>query len=275
MTTVRNASIHMAMHKMRLLLPSTEVGVLMYHQITNMSKGEDHLGLSVSPQLFDSQMKLLLEAGFRSITLDDLVAIEDDTQKSFRKVFILTFDDGYLDSYTNAFPILLKYGLAATVFLITNCVGETIRWGTDKPAPLMTWGQAIEMSKHGISFQSHTCTHPDLTKLDDKRVLRELQNSKKRIEDAFGHPVHHLAYPSGKYDERIIELVKKIGYQSAYSAGLSGRFRFARERLACNASDIGWRFKLKASAWGSWLGHIRNFPLAMFRVLGRPNATDS
>lgn len=244
--------------RIKSLFPRRRVPILMYHQIKCASRNEDPLGLRVSPERFDKQMKLLSEARFRSISLDEFVARTDGGRKYLWKTFVLTFDDGHLDTYTNAFPILLKYGLTATVFPIANYLGKTLDWGINKPVRLMTWEQAREMVKNGISFQSHTCTHPDLTKLDDQSVRRELVDSKTRIEDALSLQVRHFAYPQGRYTQRIIELVKEAGYHSAYAAGLTHGGRFSIERFDCDAYSL--KFRIESCAWGCWLRRIRNLP---------------
>ena len=224
----------------------------MYHQIRHASEDMELHSLCVSPEKFERQVKFFLERGFRTISLDELVGAKQGVGNNLQKTFVITFDDGYLDNYTNAFPILLKHELSATVFLVSDYVGEIKCWGSRKGMRLMTWSQAREMSKHRISFQSHTCTHPDLTKLDSKSALPELKNSKIKIEDALGVPVRHFAYPFARYDERTIELVKEVGYRSACAGNFSRGGRLCIERLECS-NAVDWKFRMEVSAWYRWL----------------------
>lgn len=94
-------------------------------------------------------MKLISDKGFNSISLDNLDVAIDNIMNNNKKYFALTFDGGYIDTFTNAFPILTKYGFNATVFLVSDYVGGIKQWG-DSPTSLMTWEQAKEMLKYGI-----------------------------------------------------------------------------------------------------------------------------
>lgn len=245
---MKDLSTRQLVRRIRRFQSSRYVPILMYHQIKHAPKDKALRSLCVSPEKFEKQVKFLLQRGFRTISLDQLIGAKDRDSKNPRKTFVITFDDGCLDNYTNAFPILLKYGLAATVFVVSDYMGAMKRWGTCKGTRLMTWGQAREMSKHGISFQSHTCTHPDLTKLDHNSALPELKDSRKKIEDALGVPVWHFAYPFARYDERTIELVKEVGYRSACAGTFSPGGRFCIERFECsNAFDR--KFRMETCAW--------------------------
>lgn len=251
MTSLKTKKIY---RKLRLLVPHREVPVVLYHHIGQAPRDMEPLSLYyVETKVFDRQMHLLKEAGLRAISLDELVTARNEGCQDLSRTFVLTFDDGYLDNFTNAFPILLKYGLKATIFLVSDYVGSRMESSSE---PLMTWQQGREMSQHGISFQSHTCTHPDLTILDDRRVLNELIDSKKKIEDALSAPVRHFAYPYGRYDRRIAQLVKQAGYKSAYG-GEWDKGRFSWPRLECYSSDTVAGFRLKASAWGVWHSRLQ------------------
>ena len=120
------------------------------------------------------------------------------------KTIALTFDDGYIDFYYNAYPILRRYNLNATVFVITGFVG--------KPAYL-TWGQIKEMQGSGlIHFGAHTVHHYQLTALSDDSLRYELTESKKVLEEETGVPVNFMAYPYGVSDTRVIAMTRQAGY---------------------------------------------------------------
>jgi peptidoglycan/xylan/chitin deacetylase (PgdA/CDA1 family) len=114
------------------------------------------------------------------------------------------------------------------------------------------------MMNYGISFQSHTCSHPDLTASSNDEALTELVTSKKQIEDTLGIPVNHLSYPFGRYNRAIMQLAEKAGYEAAYATGLSMRQRYCLERFEVKPGD-GWlSFGVKSSIHGSWLRSIYN-----------------
>jgi len=242
------------------LFPYGSVPILMYHQIATTTPEEDPLRLAVPPERFEAQMRYLHERRTETITLNDVRdAIENDSNVD-RNCVVITFDDGYFDNYTNGFPILRKYAFSATIFLVSDFVGKRTSWGTGGQKLLMDWSHIREMSKSGICFQSHTCTHPDLTVLTDESVVRELLGSQKTIEDALGVPVCHLTYPYGRYNERIMQLAKDTGYVAAYTDHFSHGGKFCQARVACFAFDSSWEFRLKTSYWGSWFLRIRSLP---------------
>jgi peptidoglycan/xylan/chitin deacetylase (PgdA/CDA1 family) len=118
---------------------------------------------------------------------------------------VLTFDDGLLNNYTKAFPILRKYSLTATIFVITDFVGQT---------KYMDWHQLREMSEAGISIQSHTVSHKPLTGLAYEQLMHELSASKKTLEDHLGKHVNFLSLPHGIFNRKVLETAQKAGYQA-------------------------------------------------------------
>lgn len=246
------------MNNLSKLIPYRSVPILAYHQIAKTSPEEDRLRLAVPPETFESQMKYLHDHGYTTVALDELAEAENNKKRDPRKLIAITFDDGYLDNYTNAFPILQKYGFSATIFAVTDFIGKSHAWISCAPMRYMDWSHAREMERYEISFQSHTCTHPDLTKLSVAEGIQELTNSRKKIEDCLGNPVRHFAYPYGKYNNEVIEMVKETGYLSSYAAGMSERGGFARERFSVELKNSPFLFYFKASHLGSWVRTIRN-----------------
>jgi len=241
--------------QLKPLIPYRTIPVLLYHQIDNPSKEKDPNSLSITSKVFDGQLKVISDKLFKCICLQETETIKKDTARQAARVLFLTFDDGYLGVYQNAFPLLLKYKFTATIFLATSYVGKTSQWGKTS-IPIITWAQIREMKKHGFSFQSHSCTHPDLTKIEDKQVLTELHDSKKKIEDEVGATVDYFAYPFGRYSQRIMDSVKDAGYLAAYADSKTNQGRFCRERINILVKDKDYIFKLKTSYWASWVRRI-------------------
>lgn len=240
------------------LFPYRSIPVLVYHQISEPIEKKDRVNLSMPPDMFMSQMKYLHDKGCVSITLDELAEIETNKKKDSRKLMAITFDDGYMDNYTNAFPILQEFGLSATIFTVAGFMGKSRGWGSDAPRQYMDWPQAREMTRAGISFQSHTCTHPDLTKIGMNEVVKEITDSRKIIEDRIGNPVRHFSYPYGMYNDDVINAVRKAGYLRSYAAGMSDKGSFVRERFDVDSKDSRLAFYFMAGQWGSWVRTIRN-----------------
>jgi len=181
-----------------------KVLVLNYHQIAN-----NFTPLSVPPYLFDEQMAYLKDNGYTSITPEELYAgINGELELPERPVLI-TFDDGYLDNYQNALPIIRKYSMRATVFVVPGF--------TDVIPNYLTWDQIREMEKNGFTIQSHTLNHRALEELPDDEIRAELLNSKLLLEKNLGHPVEFLAYPTGTYNLHIAGIAKDVGYKAAFT----------------------------------------------------------
>lgn len=189
---------------------SVSIPVLMYHYIRDYNNPKDKVGtnLSVSLEKFEEQLKWLKDHNYQTVDFDDLNDFDQKTltQTSYSKLIILTFDDGYLDTYTDAFPLLKKYGFTATFYIITNKVGED---------NYMNWQQILDLKNAGMNIGSHTLSHPDLSKASDNRMEKEISESKKILEEKIGVTISDFCYPSGKYDNRTIELLKKYGYKTA------------------------------------------------------------
>jgi peptidoglycan/xylan/chitin deacetylase (PgdA/CDA1 family) len=177
------------------------VAVLMYHEIR---KGPNTLFLP-APELAD-HLEALGQAGYVGITLEQLYQAYSGGAKLPLHPVVLTFDDGYASFYTNAFPLLQRYGYPGTLFVITGNVG--------KPE-FVTWDQVRELAAAGIEMGGHTVNHPDLSKLDANRQAFELTESQRVLAEQSGRPVRFFAYPSGRYNDRTLALAKQAGYVGA------------------------------------------------------------
>lgn len=182
----------------------TKVMVLNYHKIEDVD-----ISLSVLPRDFEDQMKYLKDNNYHTITPEELYDSLSGNYQLPENPVLITFDDGYLDNYENAYPILKKYGFKATIFVISSFVGKYEHY--------FDWEQAKEMAEHGISIQSHTVDHKSMTDLSDEQLRTELVESKKKIEEEMGRPVNFIAYPTGTYNLHIAQMVKDAGYKAAFT----------------------------------------------------------
>ncbi|MBQ9478065.1 MAG: polysaccharide deacetylase family protein [Selenomonadaceae bacterium] len=181
-----------------------KVLVLNYHQV-----GTRFNPLTMPIDLFDEQMAYLVNAGYVSITPQELYDGICGVATLPPKPVLITFDDGYIDNFDNAFPILLKYGLKATIFVVPGF--------TDVNVGYLTWNQLREMEENGITIQSHTLNHRALEELPDDEIRAELLNSKLMLEENLGHPIDFLAYPTGTYNLHIASIAQDVGYKAAFT----------------------------------------------------------
>lgn len=208
-----------------------QIPILMYHHIKNNTDPTNKIevGLDVSPAMFGRQIQLLKALGYKSINMKDLTK---NTDYKIRYV-ALTFDDGYVDIYTEAWPILKKYGMTGTIFLITDDIGKPGYLNKD---------QIDEMIKGGFEIGSHTITHPNLENANYANAKMQIDNSKKYIEDLFSYDVNSFCYPSGKYNDQVVKLVQGAGYTNATTTNegfvimKSDSYRLNRIRVRGNGS---------------------------------------
>ncbi len=181
-----------------------DVPVLNYHKIDVFQHA-----LSIPPAEFEEQMAYLSQNGFTTITPEQLMAYFNHEKALPAKPILITFDDGYLDNYTNAYPIMKKYGFTAAIFVVTDLIGHDERF--------MSWNQVREMQQDGFVFGSHTVSHAVLTKLSREQAVEELTGSRKVLEEQLGGKIRYFAYPTGAYNLQIEELVKQAGYKAAFT----------------------------------------------------------
>ncbi len=185
------------------LYPKYSVSILTYHSF-DYGKGL----LSVSPENFEKQMHYLKDKGFNVIPLDELVEGIKNKRKFPHNTIVITIDDGYVDNFTYAYPVLKKYGFPATIFLITN--------NLDSNPAFLTWDEVKEMSKHNISFGGHTKTHVYLPSVEKEDILwDEIAGCKKAIEEHVGIPVNYFCFPLGGFTEEAKRVVRRAGYKGA------------------------------------------------------------
>lgn len=290
--------------------------ILMYHRVNDEANS---LSIEATPvSVFERQMRHLA-LHYRVLPLDELIVALCDRQPVPGNAVAITFDDGYRDNYTHAFPILKRYGLPATVFLATGCIGTgellwfdkvlysfrqtrkrrlrmlNREWVLTHPEArreaaiafldhlkalpteerdvqidqlrdelqvrafhgetdsMLTWSQVKEMHRQGISFGSHTVTHPILSRISLEKAKREIVESKQALEKELHAEVNTFAYPNGKpedYSPAIVNLVREAGYKGAVTTVLQGNLSdedpFQLKRIRSWEPDIhSFAFRLK------------------------------
>ncbi len=235
------------------------VPILMYHSVSEQSDPSRHpyYDGNTSPRIFAHHMSFLRESAYSSV---DVATALDFLQagNNVKKPVVITFDDGYRDIYTDAFPNLVENGLTATVFLATGLVG-TRKDGRE----CLTWREVRELYSQGIEFGSHTVNHPELVRLGPKEVEEEIGRSKDAIEQKLGAPVKSFSYPYAfpeadkKFVRTLRNMLEKQGYQNGVSTiiGRAGSRsdRFFMPRIPANSWDDLSFFRAKLEGGYDWL----------------------
>ncbi len=180
---------------------SVAVPILMYHYIRDYTDQTDPIGigLSVSPVNFQKQLEAIKSAGYHTISLEDFAAHKYGT-----KPIILTFDDGYDDQFTDAFPILQQEGMTGTFFIVKNFV--------DQPLYMTSW-QIGQLKAAGMEIGGHTIDHKDMATQTYDNAYKEISGGQKGRDPVF-------AYPSGKYSPSTVLITESLGIKAVVTTEL-------------------------------------------------------
>lgn len=186
------------------------VPILMYHYVSNPPDPLDttRVNLSVSPDQFEAHLQYLQGQEYTGISLSEIDAALNNGAELPSKPIILSFDDGYLDHYTNAFPLLQRYNYVGTFFVITEFADR------QHPAHL-TWEHIDEMIQAGMSIQPHTKTHADLTSRDNDFLVYEILGSIESVAARTEQTPIGFAYPIGRYDDNTLRVIQSTPIQRA------------------------------------------------------------
>lgn len=212
-----------------------EIRILFYHSIDNSGSA-----ISTSVETFERQMVYLKKEGYHTILLSDYVNNIYQKNVPFKKLVLITFDDGFKSTYLHAFPILKRYGFIATIFLTTDYINASADWISRdlnliedrifnssinknvlqkiKEAssfPLLAWDEIKEMSDYGFEFGSHTSSHPWLGKTTPEKTREDISRSRAIIQERLNKPVDFFSYPYSDYTPETKEIVKELGFRAA------------------------------------------------------------
>ncbi|HEY79862.1 MAG TPA: polysaccharide deacetylase family protein, partial [Caldilineae bacterium] len=219
-------------------LRTARVPILMYHYISTPPPGADayRRKLSLAPDIFAQHLDYLQQEGYATIHLEDLISyLARGVPELPEKPIILTFDDGYLDNYENAFPALRERGMVGTFFIITDFAD--LAASDPNYAMYATWDDLRAMDAAGMELGSHSRNHPDLKGKDIDFLVWQALGSSQTLEANLGKKPRVLAYPFGSYDAQVIDVFRSAGFWGAVTTepGVAHRsdavFELARLRI--------------------------------------------
>jgi peptidoglycan/xylan/chitin deacetylase (PgdA/CDA1 family) len=250
-------------HPIKRLSPrSDRLPILMYHSISNrQERTHPYYRTVTAPEVFAQQMQYLHENEYSTLGLAEAVKWLEVPRSDGRRPVVITFDDGFQDFYTTAFPILSRHGFGAIMFLPTAYIGNVAQ--AFKETDCLTWRQVRELRASGIEFGSHTVSHPQLTTLVAADAEREVRASKDTIEQELGCTVKSFAYPYAfpEMNRRFITRLRGFLEQAGYENGVSTIIgtadgtgdRFFMKRLPVNTCDDNSLLKAKLEGGYDWL----------------------
>jgi peptidoglycan/xylan/chitin deacetylase (PgdA/CDA1 family) len=230
------------------------VPILYYHRVAE----DIQPGQGVTPMVFRTQIEYLRRRKYQSVGFEDLADFFRSGRPLPDKATIITFDDGYLDTFTQAYPILKTAGFTATIFMVSGHIGGWSDWegGQTHRAPLMNREQILTMASQGFQFGGHTRNHKKLVSIGLGEAEKEISSGKKDLEALLQKPVLSFAYPYGDFNEQIIELVKICGFKAARTVH-TGNTHGVEDllRLSCvkiNGNTPAWKFKYYLTGLYHW-----------------------
>jgi peptidoglycan/xylan/chitin deacetylase (PgdA/CDA1 family) len=219
----------------------------MYHYISAPPDPGDVLrvDLSLPPDNFDAQMKWLADNHYRTVTLTDLYYYLAVGEPLPENPIIITLDDGYVDHYENAFPILQKYNFIGTFFVLAGPADVA-------SSPYLTWDMIAEMSAAGQDIQVHGRDHVDMRRRPSEFLFFQIVGARQAIEAHTGKPAPFFAYPAGRYDADLLHFLNERDFWMAVTTN-GGRVHtldapLELTRIRIRGTDTLERFIAKVTA---------------------------
>ena len=186
------------------------VPILMYHYISVPPPDADvyRRDLSVTPGDFEQQLRYLVDNGYTTISLKDLVYHLTLGYPLPERPVILTFDDGYQDNFLHAYRLLRRFDSMGTFFVVTGFIDEN-------RSDYLTWGQVRVMHQGGMEFGSHSYSHPDLRGQSVDYMVWQIVGSQEALAERIGEAVRFFSYPVGSYDRQVIDVLRSAGFWAA------------------------------------------------------------
>lgn len=213
------------------------IPILIYHYVEYVQDKGDTIrqSLDITPNTFEKQIQTLVGAGYTFITAGELGEMFDGKREVPAKPILLTSDDGYRDFYTDVYPIVKKYNIKVTAYIISGFIGYK---------NYMTDAQIQTISGEGlVEIGAHTVHHVSLKYAPLEQVQKEVRESKMTLETLIGKPVVSFAYPNGSYDDSAIKEVAAAGFTTAVGTKLGveldpkDRFALVRIRPGANIGE--------------------------------------
>lgn len=276
----RLVSVHLVCPALRVFRqqPQGRIPILMYHSIQEGSSDRrPYYNINTSPAQFQQQMKFLRDEGYRVVHLDAAVKSLERGEHNSRHV-VITFDDGYRDFFTAAYPVLAEFGHLAALFVPSGLIEDRRTQFLGREC--LTWGEVRELHARGIQIGSHSVTHRELKYLRAAELEEEVARSKNTIEAKIGQSVESFSYPYAFPETEVVfartlrELLAKQGYENGVTTILGtanhASDRFFLPRLPVNSSDDLTLFRAKLEGSYDWLHTAQYLAKTIKRIYPSP-----
>ncbi len=250
--------------RLRAWRPAPAIPVLMYHSISDDPEETvaPYFRLATPVGRFRTQMQELSRRGYRIVSLLDLPEhLSADAPLTVERIAVITFDDGFRDFLTAAWPVLCEFGFTATVFLPTHYIGDTCQRFMNRDC--LSWEDVRSLAREGVTFGSHTVHHPRLVDLSETDLRAELANSRQTLEAHLDGPIRIFAHPYAfpRADSGYVERFRRVAQETGYDLALTttvgrvrpGDDRLTLRRLPVNSADDPALFRAKLDGAYDWV----------------------
>jgi peptidoglycan/xylan/chitin deacetylase (PgdA/CDA1 family) len=192
--------------------------ILLYHSISNTTS-KRFRRFAVPPALFQQHLEFLHEKKFKTYTVTQLVhAVSLKKIDLAERIAVLTFDDGFSDFFTEAFPVLKHFDFTATLYVTTEFIGGTSRWlerEGEADRAMLKWAELAEISDSGIECAAHGHSHRPLDSMSARAANDEITLPREILSSQLDRKIESFAYPFGYYTQSLRGMVRAAGYSSA------------------------------------------------------------
>jgi peptidoglycan/xylan/chitin deacetylase (PgdA/CDA1 family) len=265
----RLATLSLARPLLRSGILNAKAGIpiLMYHSISSGGEAETspYYRVTTTPERFRQHLRWMHEAGYKAVGLPEALESLGSARKGTGRAVVLTFDDGFQDFLTEAWPALEEWGYTATVFLPTAFIHNERKMF--KGRPCLTWREVRELKSRGIVFGSHTENHPKLHELEWHEIRQELSRSKATLEAELQSPVRLFSYPYAfpqedrPFTTRLRSEMAELGYETAVTTMIGrasgGCDALALKRLPINECDDEPLLMAKLAGAYDWMARAQ------------------
>lgn len=223
------------------------VPILSFHKIdSSFEWGVTRL----PPKRFRKVIQYLKRSGYQTISLTQLIKPAKILPAN---PVVITFDDSYESVYTHALPIMQEFDYTGTIFVVTDYINQLNSWDVNLGwlrFKHLSWNQIRQLDEAGFEIGSHTKTHPDLTRIGQKRMLSEIKESKINLEDHLGRVVDFISFPFSRYDANVVDACQQVGYRKGCGFWLTADEKkkndpFVLKTKAYYLFDTIWNLKSK------------------------------
>jgi peptidoglycan/xylan/chitin deacetylase (PgdA/CDA1 family) len=230
----------------------SNIPILCYHNVGASPQSGAFKLLYTSQEKFERQLWTMRRLGLRGVSISD--GLRQLGGRGAGQLVMLSFDDGYLDTFTAALPLLRKYGFSATCYVVSDAIGSFNRWDAaalGETKPLMTHDHLQQWLAAGMEIGSHSWSHPRLRELDGEAAEQEIAGSRAALRCAFGVEVDHFCYPYGSFAASTMALVRRSGYLSAVTVepgiARASDDRYRLPRILVDGESGWWKFVLQVA----------------------------